>query len=83
MSSIARPQPESVRRWRYQTGRGFVFACKALKFITHWKRLTQNSINNLQLLDERLSILADKAGAQFSFSCRRTSRRPRAGSALS
>ena len=56
------PTAESVRRWRYQTGRGFVFACKALKFITHWKRLTQNSINNLQLLDERLSILADKAG---------------------
>ena len=33
------PTPESVRRWRDQTGRHFVFAWKASKFITHWKRL--------------------------------------------
>jgi uncharacterized protein YecE (DUF72 family) len=56
------PTPESVRRWRDQTGRHFVFAWKASKFITHWKRLTENSINSLQLLDERLSILGDKTG---------------------
>ena len=56
------PTPELVRRWRDQTGRHFVFAWKASKFITHWKRLTENSINSLQLLDERLSILGDKTG---------------------
>ena len=56
------PTPKSVRRWRDETGRHFVFAWKASKFITHWKRLTENSINSLQLLDERLSILGDKAG---------------------
>ena len=56
------PTPESVRRWRDQTGRHFVFAWKASKFITHWKRLTENSISSLQLLDERLSILGDKIG---------------------
>jgi uncharacterized protein YecE (DUF72 family) len=33
------PTAESVRRWRDQTGRHFVFAWKASKFITHWKRL--------------------------------------------
>jgi uncharacterized protein YecE (DUF72 family) len=56
------PTAESVRRWRDQTGRHFVFAWKASKFITHWKRLTENSINSLHLLDERLSVLGDKAG---------------------
>ena len=56
------PTPESVRRWRDETGRHFVFAWKASKFITHWKRLTENSINSLQLLDERLSVLGEKAG---------------------
>jgi uncharacterized protein YecE (DUF72 family) len=53
------PTPESVRRWRDQTGRHFVFAWKAS---SHWKRLTENSINSLHLLDERLSFLGDKAG---------------------
>ena len=33
------PTAKSVRRWRDQTGRHFVFAWKASKFITHWKRL--------------------------------------------
>ena len=57
------PTPEAVRRWRDETGRHFVFSWKASKFISHWKRLSENSINSLQLLDERLSILDDKVGA--------------------
>ena len=61
-SSIARPRQKSVRRWRDQTGRHFVFAWKASKFISHWKRLSENSISSLQLLDDRLSILGDKVG---------------------
>ena len=56
------PTPESVRRWRDQTGRHFVFAWKASKFISHWKRLSENSISSLQLLDDRLSILGHKVG---------------------
>ncbi|HEY6733737.1 MAG TPA: DUF72 domain-containing protein [Roseiarcus sp.] len=57
------PTPESVRRWRDQTGRHFVFAAwKASKFISHWKRLSENSISSLQLLDDRLSILGHKVG---------------------
>ena len=56
------PTPEAVRRWRDETGRHFVFSWKASKFITHWKRLSENSINSLQLLDDRLSILGDKVG---------------------
>jgi uncharacterized protein YecE (DUF72 family) len=56
------PTAESVGRWRDETGRHFVFSWKASKFITHWKRLSENSINSLQLLDDRLSILGDKAG---------------------
>jgi uncharacterized protein YecE (DUF72 family) len=49
------PTPEAVRRWRDETERYFVFSRKASKFISHWKRLSENSINSLQLLDERLS----------------------------
>jgi uncharacterized protein YecE (DUF72 family) len=56
------PTPAAVEGWRDRTGSGFVFAWKASKFITHWKRLSQSSVNSLQLLEERLSILGDKAG---------------------
>ena len=56
------PTAEAVGRWRDQTGRHFVFSWKASKFITHWKRLSENSLNSLQLLDDRLSILGQKVG---------------------
>jgi uncharacterized protein YecE (DUF72 family) len=56
------PTTDAVARWRNETGRHFIFAWKASKFITHWKRLSENSISSLQLLDDRLSILGDKAG---------------------
>jgi uncharacterized protein YecE (DUF72 family) len=51
-----------VKSWKEQTGSDFVFAWKASKFITHWKRLSANSVNSLELLEERLSLLGDKAG---------------------
>src|SRR5581483_1606864 len=35
---------------------------KASKFITHWKRLSEKSVNSLELLEDRLSLLGDKAG---------------------
>lgn len=43
-------------------GRDFVFAWKASKFITHWKRLSENSVNSLELLEDRLSHLGSKVG---------------------
>ena len=56
------PTQEAVKSWRAQTGNDFVFAWKASKFITHWKRLSGNSANSLELLESRLSLLGDKAG---------------------
>ena len=56
------PSQAAVRDWKQQTGREFVFAWKASRFITHWKRLSENSVNSLDLLDERLSLLGSKAG---------------------
>jgi uncharacterized protein YecE (DUF72 family) len=56
------PTPEAVKSWRDQTGKDFVFAWKASKFITHWKRLSENSVNSLELLEDRLSLLGSKVG---------------------
>ena len=56
------PSLEAVETWRIQTGEDFLFAWKASKFITHWKRLSNNSVNSLALIEERLSVLGDKAG---------------------
>jgi uncharacterized protein YecE (DUF72 family) len=56
------PTPEAVESWRVQTGKDFVFAWKASKFITHWKRLSESSANSLELLEERLSLLGNKVG---------------------
>ena len=56
------PTPEAVKGWKEQTGRDFIFAWKASKFITHWKRLSSNSVNSLELLEDRLSLLGRKAG---------------------
>ena len=56
------PSEEAVRGWRAQTGDDFVFAWKASKFITHWKRLSARSDNSLALLESRLSLLGEKAG---------------------
>jgi uncharacterized protein YecE (DUF72 family) len=56
------PSPEAVQTWRGDTGKDFVFAWKASKFITHWKRLSPNSVNSIELLENRLSLLGEKAG---------------------
>ena len=50
------------KSWKEQTGKDFVFTWKASKFITHWKRLSANSVNSLELMEDRLSLLGDKAG---------------------
>jgi uncharacterized protein YecE (DUF72 family) len=56
------PALDAVRGWRDQTPAEFIFAWKASKFITHWKRLSERSVNSLELIEERLAILGDKAG---------------------
>jgi uncharacterized protein YecE (DUF72 family) len=56
------PSLETVRAWRDSTGRDFLFAWKASQFITHWKRLSSDCANSLQLIEERLEILGPKAG---------------------
>jgi uncharacterized protein YecE (DUF72 family) len=56
------PTPEAVKAWRKQTGENFVFAWKASKFITHWKRLSDRSENSLELLEDRIAFLRGKVG---------------------
>lgn len=56
------PTLAAVRGWRDQTPDDFVFAWKASKFITHWKRLSDKSRNSLALIEQRLKILGEKAG---------------------
>ncbi|HEX5509293.1 MAG TPA: DUF72 domain-containing protein, partial [Pseudolabrys sp.] len=72
------PSPEAVRGWRDNTPDDFIFAWKASKFITHWKRLSDRSRNSLALIEERLKILGPKAGPvlfqlppQFGVNCER------------
>jgi uncharacterized protein YecE (DUF72 family) len=56
------PAIEAVEAWRKITPPNFVFAWKASRFITHWKRLSDNSRNSLVLMESRLQILGAKAG---------------------
>jgi uncharacterized protein YecE (DUF72 family) len=56
------PSIEDVKNWVKQTPRSFLFAWKASRFITHWKRLNRTSQNSLQLLESRLRLLGIKAG---------------------
>jgi uncharacterized protein YecE (DUF72 family) len=56
------PTLEAVRAWREQTPDDFVFAWKASKFITHWKRLSGKSRNSVALMETRLRALGEKAG---------------------
>jgi uncharacterized protein YecE (DUF72 family) len=57
------PALGTVRDWRDQTPTGFLFAWKASKFITHWKRLTPKCENSIELMQTRLSALGPKLGA--------------------
>jgi uncharacterized protein YecE (DUF72 family) len=56
------PSVEAVRAWAERTPDDFVFAWKASKFITHWKRLQDSSRNSLALMETRLRLLGGKAG---------------------
>jgi uncharacterized protein YecE (DUF72 family) len=56
------PSVKAVRTWRKQTPPDFVFAWKASKFITHWKRLNDTCANSIALMESRLKLLGPKAG---------------------
>jgi uncharacterized protein YecE (DUF72 family) len=56
------PSLEAVEQWREQTPDDFLFAWKASKFITHWKRLTEKCANSLELMETRLKKLGPKCG---------------------
>ena len=56
------PTEEAVRGWAEHTPDDFVFAWKASKFITHWKRLNDTCRNSIELMESRLKLLRGKAG---------------------
>jgi uncharacterized protein YecE (DUF72 family) len=56
------PTVKAVTSWKEQTGKNFAFTWKASKFITHWKRLSANSVSSLALMEDRLSLLGNKIG---------------------
>ncbi|MBV8453718.1 MAG: DUF72 domain-containing protein [Deltaproteobacteria bacterium] len=56
------PTEDAVRGWGKQTPDNFIFAWKASKFITHWKRLNDTSRSSLELMESRLRLLGEKAG---------------------
>jgi uncharacterized protein YecE (DUF72 family) len=56
------PTPQAAISWKEQTGKNFVFTWKASKYITHWKRLSENCANSLELMEDRLSLLGHKVG---------------------
>jgi uncharacterized protein YecE (DUF72 family) len=57
------PSLQAVRAWRDQTPANFLFAWKASKFITHWKRLNKETCqNSIDLMITRLQALQEKAG---------------------
>jgi uncharacterized protein YecE (DUF72 family) len=56
------PSLEAVAAWRDQTPGEFLFAWKASKFITHWKRLTEKCANSIELMETRLEVLGPKLG---------------------
>ena len=57
------PSLEAVAAWRDQTPKDFLFAWKASKFITHWKRLREKCANSIELMETRLKVLSPKVGA--------------------
>src|SRR5687767_9596669 len=56
------PSLAAVEAWRDQTPDEFLFAWKASKFITHWKRLTESCANSIELMETRLKVLGPKLG---------------------
>ena len=74
------PLVEAVQAWHDQTPKGFDFAWKASKFITHWKRLSPKCENSIALMDTRLRALGPKISVVL-FQCHQIFRKMRNGSA--
>lgn len=60
-SFYATPRPETVRQWEALTPKGFVFAAKAPRIITHDRFLEDCGADLQQFLDT-MSLLGDKLG---------------------
>ena len=58
------PSLKAVAVWRDQTPKDFLFAWKASKFITHWKRLSENCANSIELMETRLKVSSPKVGGR-------------------
>jgi uncharacterized protein YecE (DUF72 family) len=56
------PSEDAVRAWRRDTPPDFLFAWKASKFMTHWKRLLPTCANSIALMQTRLRLLGPKLG---------------------
>lgn len=56
------PALDTVRQWRDSTPAEFIFAWKASKYITHWKRLGKTSPSSIKLMNTRLRALGRKLG---------------------
>lgn len=56
------PTLAAVRAWVDETPADFLFAWKASRFITHWKRLSESCRSSLALMESRLAVLGEKAG---------------------
>jgi uncharacterized protein YecE (DUF72 family) len=77
------PSLEAVAAWRDQTPDEFLFAWKASRFITHWKRLSEKCENSIELMETRLRVLHAKAGpVLFQLPARFTVNRERLASFL-
>jgi uncharacterized protein YecE (DUF72 family) len=57
------PSLATVRGWRNKTPDSFLFAWKASKYITHWKRLGESSPSSLKLMSTRFRALGSKLGS--------------------
>lgn len=61
LSHYRAPTPAALANWRETTPAGFIFAWKAHRVITHYRRLL-NTAENMAQLFELWSALGDKAG---------------------
>lgn len=55
------PEPATFARWRDATPRGFLFACKASRFITHMKKLRDPARSTARFF-AAAAVLGDKLG---------------------
>lgn len=55
------PTPQTLAAWHERTPQGFVFACKASRYITHMKKLRNPEVACPPLF-EAVEVLADKLG---------------------